>query len=420
MNFLLLSYFLLFFYLGLKNFKLSLWLFLLFLPVYFIKISLFDQSSNMLELSFFALFSSWFFGYARKDWKVVLGFVVENKIFSFGTFIFLSLALVAALNNQFFIRGLGHWRSYFLEPVIFFWILIGRKNIFKAVDLLRGILFASLPVSLLSIFQMITGKFIYTPEWSTLATRRVTAFFTSPNAVALFLEMILILAGVYFLFLKKEGDKKEKIFVLIVFILAGLAILFSFSQGAWVALFAGLLLFLFLTNYKKIAIGLVFLCLLGILIFPSAREVLMFADKAGQNRLILWQKTQDYLMSTPKRFVFGTGLRRFYGEIQMPLANVVMEPLTYPHNIVFNFWSEIGLFGMFSFFFVYFFLVKMSFDIYSREKIIGAGLVCAWLVFFVHGLVDVPYFKNDLGFLFWVFAALVFYLKTELIKKENV
>lgn len=420
MNILLPIYFLLFFYLSFKNFKISLWLFLSFLPSYFIKISLFGQSSNLLELTFFALFFAWFLFYFKNDWKNIKKFIQENKIFSLGIFIFLGLALVAALNNQFFIRGLGHWRSYFFEPVVFFWILIARQEKFKSKDLLLGFFIASLPVSLLSIFQMITGKFIYTPEWSALATRRVTAFFTSPNAVALFLELILVLAGVYFWQLHKEGDVKRKYFILLVLVLAGLAILFSFSQGSWVALFVGLMVFLWLVGYKKITTSVLFLVICGILIFPSAREVLMFADKAGQNRLILWQETTNYLFSTPKRFILGTGLRRFYGEIQMPLANKVMEPLTYPHNIVFNFWTEIGLFGMLSFFFIYLFLIKISFGIYVKEKIIGAGLVCACLVFFIHGLVDVPYFKNDLSFLFWAFTALVFYLKTEITKKKHV
>lgn len=420
MNFLLLSYFLLFFYLGLKNFKISLWLFLLFLPVYFIPINVFGLTSNLLEVTFFALFFSWLPMFFKNDWRVVIKFIEKNKFFSIATFIFLGVSFIAALNNQFFIRSFGHWRAYFLEPVVLFWILISQFDKLKTKDLLRGVLFASLPVSLLSIFQMITGKFIYTPEWSTLATRRVTAFFTSPNAVALFLEMILILAGVYFLFLKKEGDKKEKIFVLIVFILAGLAILFSFSQGAWLALFTGLLFLLVLSGYKKILIGLVVVSLVISFFVPSVQEVVSFADKSGQNRLFLWKKTGEYLISSPKRFIFGTGLRRFYGEIQKPFANVVMEPLIYPHNIILNFWSETGLFGLLTFIFIYLLLLKESWLVWKNKKIFGMGLLVAWLVFFIHGLVDVPYFKNDLSFLFWVFAALVFYLKTELIKKENV
>ena len=170
---------------------------------------------------------------------------------------------------------------------------------------------------------------------------------------------------------------------------------------------------LFLLNYKKVAIGLAVLSVFFILAFAPAREVVMFGDKAGQNRLILWQKTEQYLVSSPQRFVLGAGLRRFYGEIQKPLANKVMEPLIYPHNIVLNFWSEIGFFGLISFGFIYLFLLKVGFEVWQKEKIFGAGLISLWLVFFIHGLVDVPYFKNDLSFLFWIFTALTFYFNRE-------
>lgn len=413
MWYLLLVYFLLFFYLGFKNFKTTLWLFLIFLPIYFIKISIFGQSSNLLELTFFALFFSWLIFYFKNDWPVLKRFIKEHRFFSLGVFVFLGLAFAAALNNQFFIRGLGHWRAYFLEPIVLFWILISQMEKIKTKELLGGLFLASLPVSLLSIFQMITGKLIYTPEWSTLATRRVTAFFTSPNAVAMFLEMIFVLAGVYFWQLQKDKNKKEKYFIFGIFVLAGLAILFSFSQGAWLSLFVGLIIFLFLTKYKKIAVGLLTLAFLVTLFFSPAREVLMFADKSGQNRLILWQATQEYLISSPKRFIFGTGLRRFYGEIQKPFANVIMEPLIYPHNIILNFWSETGFLGLLSFVFIYLCLLKESFKIQQKKKLFGAGLLVAWAVFFIHGLVDVPYFKNDLSFLFWTFAVLTFYFNRE-------
>jgi len=40
-------------------------------------------------------------------------------------------------------------------------------------------------------------------------------------------------------------------------------------------------------------------------------------------------------------------------------------------------------------------------------------------VFTIHGLVDVPYFKNDLAFLFWFLALMVFAFNFELNKKHK-
>jgi hypothetical protein len=44
-----------------------------------------------------------------------------------------------------------------------------------------------------------------------------------------------------------------------------------------------------------------------------------------------------------------------------------------------------------------------------RRKEIIATLACAGglLVIFTHGLIDVPYFKNDLSMMFWILAAYI-------------
>jgi hypothetical protein len=41
------------------------------------------------------------------------------------------------------------------------------------------------------------------------------------------------------------------------------------------------------------------------------------------------------------------------------------------------------------------------------DRVLGAGLIVMLVVFFIHGLIDVPYFKNDLAMLWWVMAALI-------------
>jgi len=208
--------------------------------------------------------------------------------------------------------------------------------------------------------------------------------------------------------LHKKDEKKKRNFAILTLILNFLAIGFSFSQGGWLAIAIGIALFLFLMGYKKTVAGLVVAGVLVLAFLPAAREVVTFSDQAGENRLILWQTTQNYLFSSPTHFFLGAGLRRFYSDVQKPLANVVMEPLIYPHNIILNFWSETGLFGLLSFLFIYITLLWQSFALYRKNKLWGAVMLATWLAFLVHGLVDVPYFKNDLSFLFWIFCALTF------------
>jgi O-antigen ligase len=90
-----------------------------------------------------------------------------------------------------------------------------------------------------------------------------------------------------------------------------------------------------------------------------------------------------------------------------------MERLIYPHNIALNFWTEIGFFGMLSTVGILGYLFYLGFKIYKNDILWGAGLVGTLIVIVTHGLVDVPYFKNDLAMLFWIIAWLFFIHNTD-------
>ena len=133
----------------------------------------------------------------------------------------------------------------------------------------------------------------------------------------------------------------------------------------------------------------------------------MFQDQAGQNRLRLWGYTQTFLTKSPQNFIFGAGVRQFFRKVQKPYYDKkIMERLIYPHNIFLNFWTEIGLPGMAAAVIMMGYSFFLSYKISRRDKILGASLLGALTVLIAHGLVDAPYFKNDLAFLFWIILAL--------------
>ena len=88
------------------------------------------------------------------------------------------------------------------------------------------------------------------------------------------------------------------------------------------------------------------------------------------------------------------------------------EIYMYPHNIFLNFWSELGIFGALLFSWIIakflwqsgYFLIKEKDHL---ERYFVLGLAASMIALVVHGLVDVPYFKNDLAALFWVIIALL-------------
>lgn len=86
----------------------------------------------------------------------------------------------------------------------------------------------------------------------------------------------------------------------------------------------------------------------------------------------------------------------------------------YPHNVLLNFWTELGLLGLLLFIWIifrYFYIAKQAFNkaraAHDSFAWIIFGLSMAMLAMIIHGIVDVPYFKNDLALLFWLMMALM-------------
>jgi O-antigen ligase len=89
---------------------------------------------------------------------------------------------------------------------------------------------------------------------------------------------------------------------------------------------------------------------------------------------------------------------------------VYQEDLIYPHNIVLNMWTETGFLGLAAFLWLLAQAFRVSWRGWTAGPVawrgIQLGIVLAMLAIVVHGLVDVPYFKNDLALEFWGFIGL--------------
>ena len=86
-----------------------------------------------------------------------------------------------------------------------------------------------------------------------------------------------------------------------------------------------------------------------------------------------------------------------------------METHPYPHNFYLALWLELGFLGLLVFWGM---LVKFFASIFRRiknnpsSKRFLLAVAGAMIVILIHGLVDTPYFKNDLSVLFWLIIGL--------------
>ena len=393
-------------YLAHKNFKAAVGMLILFLPSYFVRFNIGPLPTSLLEITFGGVFLVWLLKYARVDSIEIKKFGKENKYISWAAILFLVFSIVGILVSGEMVKALGVWRAYFLEPFLFSAMLIGRRKNISKNDLIWFLSLSTISISILAIVQKLTGQF-YSP---TLRPQdlidlhgRVTSFFTSPNAVGLYLAPVIPLL-VYGL-----KDEKRKKYFAIILALALVAILLSFSEGAWVALCVGGLVGLFLLGYRK-NVGAIIVCgILMTLILAPLRQNLTLQNRSGNNRVVIWGYTWNYLTKSPENFIGGAGLRQWFSKVQKPVNDFKkIEPLIYPHNVFLNFWSEVGLLSMLGFVSLYSCAVYCAIKIYKKEQFLGIMLLSTLVIFLVHGLVDVPYFKNDLAFLWWIILSIIF------------
>jgi O-antigen ligase len=233
---------------------------------------------------------------------------------------------------------------------------------------------------------------------------------------------------------------------------------------------AGLIVFGLLVNKKIrwIIILCIIICSLGIGLYAPLRtkaiDAFTLMDLSGQIRKAQWKET--WMMLSDGRLITGSGLANYQATIKpyhaegifvvdphdpdwhrktvfnKEFRDSVWQPVEiymYPHNIYLNFWSELGIFGMLLFCWIFVKFIYLGFrnlklignclpsealakvgklEIRNRDKAslkyLNTGLICSMVVILIHGLVDVPYFKNDLSVIFWVLIAVMGMVNLEL------
>ncbi|OIO07519.1 hypothetical protein CO115_04725 [Candidatus Falkowbacteria bacterium CG_4_9_14_3_um_filter_36_9] len=251
--------------------------------------------------------------------------------------------------------------------------------------------------------------------------------------------------------------------IILTLILAIMAIYFARSEGALIGIILGLIIFGLLTNKKSLWATIFFIIVVtvGIFLYQPAEEYilnkLLLRDLSGQIRRQQWQET--WQMLSDGRIITGAGLANYQKTLvpyhtdgffvrdykdpdwhKKTLFNEayrkkVWQPLEiylYPHNIFLNFWSELGIAGMLLFIWIFIKFYYLGIKLFrisdfrfrisknnQSDKFMIIGLLGSMAVFLVHGLVDVPYFKNDLAAVFWILISILGIIKISEEYKQN-
>lgn len=454
------SFTIVFFFLALKRLDFAVFFIAATLPTYLIRFQLLGLPLTLLEVMILSAFAAWIFNNHKgiverlkgKEKKRPYPFwleIIALLIISFG-----ALA-VAGFSSQ----ALGIWKAYFFEPIILFILAVNALKTDKGRRaVIYSLAFSAFLVSVFAIYQKFTGTFIPNDFWAAESTRRVVSFFEYPNAVGLFLAPITALLISFFFSLPYRSDLQDalkKIFLIITIVSSILAIYFAHSEGALIGLAAAIFVFALLAGKKRrfLALSFAFIFIFASFVYNPlgsyVKEKSSLADLSGQIRLRQWKETMMTL-SGPA-FIFGNGLSGYQEAVKpyhqegvfynfdkienfdavvwasSALQKKYWQPVEiylYPHNIFLNFWSELGFIGALLFTWLIFRFLFVSYKVFRRFKkeddkrrYISLGLMSSMIAILVHGLVDVPYFKNDLSAMFFILLALLGVLEIESKKK---
>ncbi len=406
------------FFLALANrhFQWALALLVFLLPTYLWRLDFFGLPSTFLELMILSLFVFWLI--KDKKWERINYFWQNPNInpldrkLKFLLVVWLLLSL-GAVFVSFSLSSLGLWRAYFLESLMFFLIFIYSFKKFrdlKSIFWAMSILIFSL--GLISLWQYFSG-------WNLPAAynfpniKRLTSVFSYPNALAL---LIAPLSGFLFALSFKLKDKVEKIAYLLASIVGFVLVLLTKSEGALLALVLALFIFIFFQLKQKIHQASLLAISVFVIIFSPIKLYLfqafndLFWPTASHFtsslaiRGLQWQETFSLLKN---HWFFGAGLNNYQSLMAQYHQITWLEIFLYPHNIFLNFWVELGLLGLVVFILLLVYIIQALRKLFIKQHILAWPLTLFFIVWLTHGLVDVPYFKNDLSVLFFLFLGLL-------------
>lgn len=387
---------------------------LFFTPVYLIRFSIFEIPLNWLDILILFTITIWI--YENKfNLREEIRLSSRKLFFILPSILLILLGLfVSSFLNENLSKELGIIKSWFVLPIIFGFIIFNEiKNAVDLRKILDTIFFSSLSISVIGISYFILGNLTY--------DERLSAVYLSPNHLAMIISPGLLIGFWNIVIAKKINLTK---IILILPILSSLFL--TRSYGAWIAIILSLTIILFFTHRKIILYFLLICFMFFIFEYDSDKLNQIFnldGNSSLSSRIAIWNSSVKILSDN---WLWGIGPGNFqekYLDYQKYFPPYPQWAVPQPHNVFLAFWLQAGFLGLigFSYLIISWFIKTIktlisSKDFYQRNIL----LILVTIIFsvLIHGLIDTPYWKNDLALIFWsiVFTGL---LVTQKIISEN-
>ncbi len=352
---------------------------ILLLPTYLLRFSVFGIGVNVLDciigLAFIIFLVRDYTHISLGNWKFIMGS-------------FLLIGGISVIVSNDHVAALGLYKSYIIAPVLVGVMILTTKPSLQKILAVLGM--QLLGLSIVGAIQYLTGFGIPAP-WNVRGNEfRVTSVYDYPNAVGLLFGPVIAMMAAWILHVKTQRQVWLQLSIVGVLIITA-----AKTDGAIIAIIAALVFSMLFTKLRWWVVGISIIGCIAALAWEPTRSIILLQDTSGEVRLALWQGTLALLYDNP---LFGAGLAGFpqlYAEYKLDRH---VELLLYSHNLFLDFWVQLGLGGLLWLVVV---IVKFFRDLLSRQNPQNIVLMSGMVAILVYGLVDVPYFKNDLSVLFW-------------------
>lgn len=373
--------------------KILLWLNLFFLQSYLVRFSIGPVPTNLQEvlIGLNVLAFGWMLFQEKRLLRTVKDIPKRWVLVSFVVLTALSFVIVRPPVNVDFIRAV----RFLLFAVLLTFMFVETFKTDKEKQ--HGLYVAGMGAIFFGIFSGIYN----------LAGLNVAYDYRLQGPLDSAVYLSYYLTPFFLFFIIEFFNNTEKRSNLFHAILLGILILLTRSMGSIVVSVLLLCFYFFKrsdlkflrSKAVKAGLGILLAVVLGVAFYVKILPSFTTTNTSLGERDEIWA-TSMYLLKDPKNLVFGVGYGQFQNQYAANVDAVLgHKPLDYiilqPHNIFLLFVFQYGLLGI-VFLILCMYKSVLAFSHAGKKDELSVLVGIMLFYFFLHGLIDTPFFKNDL------------------------